>query len=512
MAHAASLVAHGALAAGAGDAAAHRRRPGRAARSACSPSASGARPARPASRRSAHRRRAAGRDDERGARRARARSSATSCTRAPRRSRRRRAGRRRPPRVVDEVERGGERRGAPRACGSRRSPPRRPRAARVRILLVSQFWPSAGRPGLRRLRRADRRASSSARGHTVDRAVDRPPRRRARGRRAAAARRACGSRAGAGPTSIFAHFLVPAGARRGGRVARRARAARRHGPRPGRARTRSAARAVRARDRVRRAPRAHGHLQLGVPARPLAAARPRRSEIIDCGVDLERFAAPTRRGPRGARARGRRRPVLLFAGSLIERKNVVRLRDAFERLGRGTLVVVGDGPLRARARGPRRASASPAASRTTTVPRCMAAADVVVPAEPATSRSARSCSRRWRASAPSSRRTSAARREFVTPEAGALVDPLTTSSRSAPASSTRAVAAHARTRRRARRPRPSTTSAVRSARMEGCCAAASVSAAARELGVEREALGDRRHALGQLGASARRSPASAPWR
>jgi glycosyltransferase involved in cell wall biosynthesis len=33
-------------------------------------------------------------------------------------------------------------------------------------------------------------------------------------------------------------------------------------------------------------------------------------------------------------------------GSLIERKNVVRLADAFERLGRGRLAFVGDGPLR----------------------------------------------------------------------------------------------------------------------------------------------------------------------
>jgi Glycosyltransferase len=34
-------------------------------------------------------------------------------------------------------------------------------------------------------------------------------------------------------------------------------------------------------------------------------------------------------------------------GSLTERKNVLRLADAFATLGRGSLTFVGDGPLRA---------------------------------------------------------------------------------------------------------------------------------------------------------------------
>src|SRR5207247_143105 len=38
-------------------------------------------------------------------------------------------------------------------------------------------------------------------------------------------------------------------------------------------------------------------------------------------------------------------------GSLTERKNVVRLADAFARLGDGSLTFVGDGPLRARLEG-----------------------------------------------------------------------------------------------------------------------------------------------------------------
>jgi glycosyltransferase involved in cell wall biosynthesis len=69
-------------------------------------------------------------------------------------------------------------------------------------------------------------------------------------------------------------------------------------------------------------------------------------EVADCGVDLEAFA------PRPA-AEARRElgwdgegPAFLSVGSLIERKNVVRLADAFASLGRGRLAYVGDGPLR----------------------------------------------------------------------------------------------------------------------------------------------------------------------
>jgi glycogen(starch) synthase len=65
-------------------------------------------------------------------------------------------------------------------------------------------------------------------------------------------------------------------------------------------------------------------------------------EVIDCGVDLQRFRVepapppPTR---------------YLCVGSLTVRKNVVRLADAFARVGRGTLTFVGDGPLRAQLEG-----------------------------------------------------------------------------------------------------------------------------------------------------------------
>jgi glycosyltransferase involved in cell wall biosynthesis len=60
-------------------------------------------------------------------------------------------------------------------------------------------------------------------------------------------------------------------------------------------------------------------------------------EVVDCGVDLQRFRpTPAPEGP----------PAFLCVGSLTERKNVLRLAGAFERLGEGTLTFVGDGPLR----------------------------------------------------------------------------------------------------------------------------------------------------------------------
>ena len=77
----------------------------------------------------------------------------------------------------------------------------------------------------------------------------------------------------------------------------------------------------------------------------IPAARP-KIEIADCGVDLDAFVpadASAARSELGWEGEG---PAFVCVGSLIERKNVVRLADAFERLGRGRLAFVGDGPLR----------------------------------------------------------------------------------------------------------------------------------------------------------------------
>ena len=65
-------------------------------------------------------------------------------------------------------------------------------------------------------------------------------------------------------------------------------------------------------------------------------------EVVNAGVDLERFAvAPV----------PDRRTAFLCVGSLLERKNVVRLAEAFAHVGDGTLTFVGDGPLRSALQG-----------------------------------------------------------------------------------------------------------------------------------------------------------------
>jgi len=73
--------------------------------------------------------------------------------------------------------------------------------------------------------------------------------------------------------------------------------------------------------------------------------------VIDSGVDLTRFA---HRDPAPLRAElGWERPGThyLCVGTLDERKNVVRLADAFARLDEGSLVFAGDGSLRGQLEG-----------------------------------------------------------------------------------------------------------------------------------------------------------------
>ena len=68
--------------------------------------------------------------------------------------------------------------------------------------------------------------------------------------------------------------------------------------------------------------------------------------VIDSGVDLERFRhrdpGPLR-GELGWEGEG---PFYVCVGTLDERKNVLRLADAFATLDSGSLVFAGDGPLR----------------------------------------------------------------------------------------------------------------------------------------------------------------------
>jgi glycosyltransferase involved in cell wall biosynthesis len=69
-----------------------------------------------------------------------------------------------------------------------------------------------------------------------------------------------------------------------------------------------------------------------------------KTQVIDMGVDTARFSPQVTKCHLES-------PAFVCVGSLTERKNVVRLADAFARLGEGSLTFVGDGPLRARLEG-----------------------------------------------------------------------------------------------------------------------------------------------------------------
>ena len=208
----------------------------------------------------------------------------------------------------------------------------------MRILLVSQMYPSAAAPdfgvfvqGLER--------ELAARGHELERVViDR--RGGGKLRHLGLAARAIRAARRFRPDVVYAHFLFPTGlagllAARAGRAPLVVTA---HGQdvanltrypfvrRPTRRVVRRAGGVIAVSDWLRR------ELERSLPE---AAGK---TEVIDCGVDLERFRPLERAaGPS---------PAFVCVGSLIERKNVVRLADAFARLGEGTLTFVGDGPLR----------------------------------------------------------------------------------------------------------------------------------------------------------------------
>jgi glycosyltransferase involved in cell wall biosynthesis len=206
----------------------------------------------------------------------------------------------------------------------------------VRILLVSQMYPGPDAPDLGPFVRQVELALR-ARGHELDLAVL-DTRGGGKRRYLELARR---TRAAARPDVVYAHFLVPSGlvAALAGRaplvVTAHGRDVRNVGQLPGvaaatRLVVRRAAAVVCVSEYLRR------ELETKLPA-----ARG-KTEVVSSGVDLERFApAPAPEGP----------TRFLCVGSLTERKNVVRLADAFGRLGEGSLTFVGEGPLRPRLEG-----------------------------------------------------------------------------------------------------------------------------------------------------------------
>jgi glycosyltransferase involved in cell wall biosynthesis len=152
----------------------------------------------------------------------------------------------------------------------------------------------------------------------------------------------------------------------------------------------------------------------------IPAARP-KLEIANCGVDLRAFEpmpAARAREELGWDGDG---PAFVCVGSLIERKNVVRLADAFERLGRGRLAFVGDGPLRPALEG-RKAVRVTGRVPPAEVPRWIAAADVLCQpslAEPFGQATLEGMAMERTVVST----TVGGPPEFVPPEAGLLVDP-----------------------------------------------------------------------------------------
>jgi glycosyltransferase involved in cell wall biosynthesis len=220
--------------------------------------------------------------------------------------------------------------------------------AAVRILLVSQMYPGPDDLDLgvfvAQIERALR-----ARGHELELAVL-DSRSGGKRRYATLAARALKAARRFRPDVVYAHFLVPAGlaaalsSRAPLVVTAHGRDVRNVGAIAGirsltRLTVRRAAAVIAVSDYLRR------ELETKVPE-----ARG-KTEVIDSGVDLERFRvepAP----PDGS--------AFLCIGALTERKNVLRLAEAFERLpAQGSLTFVGDGPLRPRLEGRERIQVVP---------------------------------------------------------------------------------------------------------------------------------------------------------
>jgi glycosyltransferase involved in cell wall biosynthesis len=213
----------------------------------------------------------------------------------------------------------------------------------VRILLVSQMYPGPDAPSFGSFV-AELEAGLVARGHDLARAV--VDDRAARTRHVALARDVVANARRFRPDVVYAHFLVPAGllaALAGGAPA----VLTAHGQDVANA---ASSRVVRLATRlaVRRAAALvavsdwlRARLEADVPE-----ARG-RVEVIDCGVDLERFSPADADAARAELEWYPEGPAYLCAGSLTERKNVLRLARAFASHGQGSLAFVGDGPLRA---------------------------------------------------------------------------------------------------------------------------------------------------------------------
>jgi glycosyltransferase involved in cell wall biosynthesis len=201
----------------------------------------------------------------------------------------------------------------------------------VKILLVSQMYPGPDDPYLG-VFVAQLERELAARGHEIERAVvDRLGGGKLRHLRLARDARSAAKRFE--PDVVYAHFLVPAGLA-AALASKTPLVVTAHGQDVANVgRVAGAAWATRyVVDRATAVIAVSDWLRRELEGKIAAAIG--KVEVVDMGVDLERFpVAPAGEG-------------FVCVGSLTERKNVVRLASAFERLGEGTLTFVGDGPLR----------------------------------------------------------------------------------------------------------------------------------------------------------------------
>ena len=204
----------------------------------------------------------------------------------------------------------------------------------MRILLVSNMYPSEARPEYGVFVR-DMAVALRERGNEVDEAV------LERGRGGLTRYALLGERAVRAarrePDVVYAHFLFPTGlaAKAAARVAGAPYVLTAHGTDV--ETVQSAGMRTTATRHVMRGAETVIAVSDYLARRLPAGAR--RVEVIDMGVDTNRFDPAGWEPGEG--------PRFLFVGSLIERKNAGRLLEAFERLGHGSLTIVGDGPLRA---------------------------------------------------------------------------------------------------------------------------------------------------------------------
>ncbi len=209
----------------------------------------------------------------------------------------------------------------------------------MRILLISQMYPGDSEPDYGVFVRGLEQALA-ARGHTIERAVL-TSRGGGKAKYVRLAVRTLSAARRFRPDVVYAHFLVPTGLI-AALVSRAPLVVTAHGQdvanigsMPG---VHAATSAV-----LRRATAViavSDYLRRELEAK-VAAARG-KTQVVDSGVDLERFSpSPPPDGP----------PAFLCLGSLTERKNVLRLARAFELLDEGTLTFAGDGPLRSELEG-----------------------------------------------------------------------------------------------------------------------------------------------------------------